>query len=114
IHDAMRRYVRDLGRIYESTPALWRIDDSWDGFRWLNVDDNQRSSVAFMRMSRGSYIVCALNFTPVRYDNFTIGLPRPCVLREMLNSDSTKYGGTCVLNEPEIRSHKRDFLDFQH
>ena len=32
----------------------------------------------------------------------------------MLNSDSTKYGGTGVLNEPEIRSHKRDFLDFQH
>ena len=114
MHDSMRRYVRDLGRIYESTPCLWRIDDSWDGFQWLNVDDCDRSSVAFMRMSRGSYIVCALNFTPVRYDGFTIGLPKPGVLRELINSDDPKYGGSGVLNEPEIRSHKRGFLDFQY
>ena len=24
---------------YRSTPALWAIDDGWDGFTWLNVDD---------------------------------------------------------------------------
>ena len=114
MHDSMRRYFRDLGRIYESTPALWRIDDSWDGFKWLNVDDNEHSSVAFMRMSRGSYIVCALNFTPVRYGNFTIGLPKPGVLREMINSDDTKYSGSGVLNESEIRSHKKSFLDFAY
>ena len=67
-----------------------------------------------MRMSRGSYIVCALNFTPVRYDNFTIGLPKPGVLREMINSDDTKYSGSGVLNESEIRSHKKSFLDFAY
>ena len=65
-----------------------------------------------MRMSRGSHIVCALNFTPVRYDGFTIGLPKPGVLREILNSDDEKYGGSGVLNEPEIRSHKKPFLEF--
>ncbi len=30
----------------------------------------------------------------------------------MINSDDTKYGGTGVLNESEIRSHKKPFLDF--
>ena len=111
LHDGMRKYVRELGRLYASTPALWKVDDSWDGFSWLNVDDSERSSVAFMRMSQRSYIVCALNFTPVRYDDFTIGLPKPGVLKEVINSDDTQYGGSGILNKAEIESADESFLD---
>lgn len=111
LHDGMRKYVRELGRLYASTPALWKVDDSWDGFSWLNVDDSERSSVAFMRMSQRSYIVCALNFTPVRYDDFTIGLPKPGVLKEVINSDDTQYGGSDILNKAEIESADESFLD---
>lgn len=111
LHDGMRKYVRELGRLYASTPALWKVDDSWDGFSWLNVDDSERSSVAFMRMSQRSYIVCALNFTPVRYDDFTIGLPKPGVLKELINSDDTQYGGSGILNKAEIESADESFLD---
>ena len=111
LHDGMRKYVRELGRLYASTPALWKVDDSWDGFSWLNVDDSERSSVAFMRMSQRSYIVCALNFTPVRYDDFTIGLSKPGVLKEVINSDDTQYGGSGILNKAEIESADESFLD---
>ena len=111
LHDGMRKYVRELGRLYASTPALWKVDDSWDGFSCLNVDDSERSSVAFMRMSQRSYIVCALNFTPVRYDDFTIGLPKPGVLKEVINSDDTQYGGSGILNKAEIESADESFLD---
>lgn len=111
LHDGMRKYVRELGRLYASTPALWKVDDSWDGFSWLNVDDSERSSVAFMRMSQRSYIVCALNFTPVRYDDFTIGLPKPGVLKEVINSDDTQYGGSGILNKAEIESADESFFD---
>lgn len=111
LHDGMRKYVRELVRLYASTPALWKVDDSWDGFSWLNVDDSERSSVAFMRMSQRSYIVCALNFTPVRYDDFTIGLPKPGVLKEVINSDDTQYGGSGILNKAEIESADESFLD---
>lgn len=110
-HAGMQSYVRELGRLYLSIPALSRIDDSWDGFTWLNVDDNERSSVAFMRMCPRSYVVCALNFTPVRYDDFTIGLPRPGVLKELINSDDVKYGGSGIHNAPEIASEDTPFLE---
>ena len=110
-HAGMQSYVRVLGRLYLSIPALSRIDDSWDGFTWLNVDDNERSSVAFMRMCQRSYVVCALNFTPVRYDDFTIGLPRPGVLKELINSDDVKYGGSGIHNAPEIASEDAPFLE---
>ena len=110
-HEGMRRYVQELGRLYLSIPALSRIDDSWEGFAWLNVDDAERSSVAFMRKCPRSYIVCAVNFTPVRYDDFPIGLPKPGVLKELINSDDVRYGGTGVMNSPEIASSDEPFLE---
>ena len=111
IHAGMQKYVRELGRLYASTAALWKVDDSWDGFSWLNVDDSDHSSVAFMRMSARSAIVCAVNFTPVRNDEFVIGLPRPGVLKELINSDDQQYGGSGVLNKPEIESENEPFLE---
>ena len=111
IHAGMQKYVRELGRLYASTAAFWKVDDSWDGFSWLNVDDSDHSSVAFMRMSARSAIVCAVNFTPVRNDEFVIGLPRPGVLKELINSDDQQYGGSGVLNKPEIESENEPFLE---
>ena len=92
---------------------MYGRDHGWDGFKWLNVDDRERSSVAFMRMEpdaeKGAYLVCACNFTPVRYDDFVIGLPKRGVLRELLSSDSEEFGGSGVHNAPEIRSEDVPF-----
>ena len=106
----MQRYVpRARPPLSEHAPRSGSIDDCWDGFTWLNVDDAERSSVAFMRTVRsGSYIVCALNFTPVRYDDFTIGLPKPRrAAASCINSDDARYGGSGVHNAPEIASRGR-------
>ena len=53
--------------------------------------------------------MCVCNFTPVRYDDFVIGLPRRGVLRELLSSDSEEFGGSGVHNAPEIRSEDVPF-----
>jgi 1,4-alpha-glucan branching enzyme len=50
-HEQLRQYMRALNLLYTSTPALYAVDRSWDGFKWLNVDDAGRSSIAFLRMS---------------------------------------------------------------
>ncbi len=54
------------------------------------------------------------NFTPVRYDNFQIGLPMNGSLHEILNSDDEQYGGSGVKNAPLIHAHKQGFLDMQY
>ena len=64
-----------------------------------------------MRMCPRSYVVCALNFTPVRYDDFPIGLPKPGVLKELINSDDIRYGGSGIHNAPEIVSADEPFLE---
>ncbi len=115
IHAGMRRYVRRLNRIYAKNPALWQIDDSWDGFLWLNVDDAERSAIAFMRKAKsGPAVVCACNFTPVKYDGFVIGLPEMGVLRELISSDETEFGGGGVKNIPAIPSREEAFLDLKY
>ena len=106
----MQRWCSALNACYRSSRALWDIDDGWDGFTWLNVDDAERSAIAFLRTARnGRRLVCVCNFTPVRYDDFVIGLPRRGVLRELLSSDSEEFGGSGVHNAPEIRSENVPF-----
>ena len=112
-HEALRRYVRELNRIYTETPALWQIDKSWDGFRWLNVNDRDRSAIAFLRMApeQKSWLVCACNFTPVPLQGFVIGLPEEGTLTELLRSDDVRFGGAGVLRTEAIHSRTEPFLD---
>lgn len=94
-HDQMRRYVKALNEFYTRTPALYEIDDGWDGFAWLNVNNAKQSAVSFLR--RGArpeeVCVCAFNFTPVPVERFVIGLPSGGALREVFGSDEARFGG---------------------
>jgi len=94
-HRQMQQYVTALNTFYRGCPALYEIEDSWDGFTWLNVDNAMQSSLSFMRCSGGrkQICVCAFNFTPVPVDQFVIGLPGKGTLRERLNSDDALFGG---------------------
>lgn len=110
MHGAMQNYVRELNKFYRSTPALYEIEQSWDGFTWLNDTDAERSCLVFMRTAKdGSRIVAAVNFTPVRQDFFPLGLPGPGTLTEALNSDDVRFGGTGVHNMGMIKAVEEPF-----
>ena len=115
-HKAMQDYCRELNKLYVKTPAMYKIDRSWDGFQWLNVNDNQRSAIAFLRLApeQDSYLVCVCNFTPVRYDDFVIALPEPGTLREILSSDEERFGGHGIKNEGTIKSINEPFFEMQY
>ena len=112
-HAAMQRFVRELNHIYTSTPALYQIDHSWDGFQWLNVNDRDRSAVAFMRMApqQKSYLVCACNFTPVPLEGFVIGLPEKGTLTELISSNENRFGGNGVHRSEPIKASSEPFVN---
>jgi len=115
MHEKMRRYYRELNRVYREYPAMYEVDRSWDGFKWLNVNDRDRSSVAFMRIGRPeseSYIVCACNFIPNVHKDFVIGLPQAGYLREILSSDDESFGGAGLHNKAIIHSRDEGFCDY--
>ena len=114
MHEKLRKYYAALNHVYSSFPALYEIDNSWDGFKWLNVNDNALSSIAFLRSARpeqNSYLICACNFIPNEHKNFIIGLPMPGRLREILSSDDVKFGGSGLHNAKTIRSRDAGFDD---
>jgi len=93
-HQGMQRLVGDLNRLYTTEPALHALEFEPAGFEWLDADDAQHSTLAFLRKdARGDVLVVALNFTPVPRTDFRIGVPEPGYYRALFNSDSEYYGG---------------------
>ncbi|MFO0910276.1 MAG: 1,4-alpha-glucan branching protein GlgB [Isosphaeraceae bacterium] len=99
-HQGIYNLVRDLNELYTQTPALYQIDFEWQGFEWLELHDWENSVIAFLRRARHAdeAVVVVCNFTPVVRDDYRIGVPSPGYYREILNSDSERYGGSNVGN----------------
>ena len=48
-HKQMQNWVRDLLHLYRRNKAMYELDDSWEGFEWINADDASRSIFSFVR-----------------------------------------------------------------
>jgi 1,4-alpha-glucan branching enzyme len=99
-HRGVKSLAAELNRLYASEPALHEIDFDWPGFEWLDCNDGDNSVFSFLRRARNSEdaLLVVLNATPVVRENYRIGVPRPGLYREILNTDSSAYGGSNVGN----------------
>ena len=86
-HSDMQLFTRELNRFYRRTPELFELDESWEGFLWLSVNDAIHSIVAFLRMdAHGGELLCAFNFTPVKHERYRIYLPGASTLTQVMSS----------------------------
>lgn len=93
LHAKLSVAVKKLNEIYKSTPALYEIEDSWDGFEWLAADDADRNFIAYMRKDRqGNSVVVMINFSGSDYKDYRLGLPQG-KYKVIYNTDSVCYGG---------------------
>ena len=93
-HAKMAQFSKELNWLYKNTPALYEIEDSWDGFEWLAADDSDRNFLAYQRRDRaGKTIVVILNLSGLDYVGYKLGLPKG-KYKVIFNSDSVRYGGT--------------------
>ncbi len=99
-HAGMQALVRDLNHAYRDEPALWEVDFSSEGFRWLEAGRADENTIAFARLSEGAErcLVCVCNLSPVVRDGWRVGVPRAGSWRELVNTDSDLYGGSNVGN----------------
>jgi 1,4-alpha-glucan branching enzyme len=99
-HEGLLRWVRDLNGAYRREPALHVRDTDPAGFRWLEADDREGSTLAFLRLGQGErdVVAVACNFTPVPRELHRLGVPIEGRWDEILNSDSAAYGGSGVGN----------------
>lgn len=95
-NQAMQNWVKALLHIYRRYPAMYQLDiHSWDGFEWINADDAYRSIFSFVRHDRSGRrnLLFVINFTPMAYDDYRVGVPEKKRLRLILNSEDVKFGG---------------------
>lgn len=94
-HQAIQSWMRDLLHMYKKKQALYELDQSWEGFEWVNADDAYRSIYSFIRHSKdGKHnLLFVINFTPMAREDYRVGVPRKKQYKLILNSDDVKYGG---------------------
>ncbi|MHC4940548.1 MAG: 1,4-alpha-glucan branching protein GlgB [Planctomycetota bacterium] len=106
LHKGMQVLVRHLNTLAAEHPSLHALDHDWRGFEWIDFKDVERSIITFVRWTenKDDGILFAFNFTPAVQERYRIGVPRPGVYLELLNTDAKCYGGTDVGNLGEVKS----------
>ena len=89
----MQNFVRGLLQLYRSHPALYRLDNDWQGFEWINANDADRSIFSFLRRdeSRKKSLLFVINFTPVAREDYRVGVPHAGSYRLILDETEGLY-----------------------
>ena len=74
----LKNYVKDLLHLYRKYPALYEDDYGFNGFTWVNANDNEHSIFSFIRYGTHTKtcLLFVLNFTPVERPDFRVGVPK--------------------------------------
>ena len=100
----LQRFVKDLFGLYQRSKALYARELSPEGFHWIDCNDSDSGVISFQRWGEGQEMLVVLHFTPVIRPGYRIGVPRPGLWKEIINTDSHIYGGSNVGNNGSIFS----------
>ncbi|MGA2272626.1 MAG: 1,4-alpha-glucan branching protein GlgB [Bryobacteraceae bacterium] len=105
-HRKLQALVRELNRIYRSSPALYQVDFHYRGFEWVDFHDSANSVIAFLRRAEdpSDFILFCCNFTPVPRESYEFGVPEEGFYEEILNTDSELFGGSNLGNGGPVSS----------
>ncbi len=112
-HVKLKQYVKDLNHFYIENKALWELEQSWEGFKWINEADNENSVFSYIRKGKKSndnvYVVA--NFTPIDRPVYKIGVPLPGTYEVVMHSNSTKYGGSRRIGRKTFKTTNDQYSD---
>jgi 1,4-alpha-glucan branching enzyme len=111
-HKGVQAWLKDLNALYRDSTALYERQFEGSGFEWIDHGDYQKSVLMYARKGKHEkdLMVVALNFTPVPYEDFRLGVPAQGTYREVLNSDKKAYGGTDHhLNPKAVKAEKKEW-----
>ena len=104
-HIKMQEYIKDLNHFYKNEKAMYEIDNSYEGFDFIDPHNNDQSIIVLMRKGKNpkDFVIAVINFTPVVYYDYKVGVPYPGTYQEVFNSDDKKYwGSNQVMKESEL------------
>ncbi len=95
-HSGIQEVIKDLNKLYRTSPALYEKQFSPDGFQWIEYNDRENSVITYIRKGNDPKddLIVACNFTPVPREDYRVGIPKHTQLKLVFNSDDTKYSGS--------------------
>ncbi len=114
MHQKLVDYNRDLNRFYKENSPLWADDGSWNGYQWIQPDDNNNSVLSFRRIDPKTKkeLIVVLNMTPVAREDYVLGLPQAGTYEPVFCSDDWKYGGTGSL-PGAVEAYEGDYREYK-
>ncbi len=114
-HARFQRYVSELNHLYLASPEFWQRDDNWGGFSWVDADNSTQSIINMRRFADdGSELQILINFTPVVYEDYKMGVPYKGTYKEIFNSDDKRFGGSGVINTGERQAKQERMHGLEH
>lgn len=98
VHHGLQTMVKDINHFYLRNKALWQQDFDYNGFEWVDFNDNKNSTISYLRKSSDGNLLCVHNLTPVYHHEYVIYCANFSTISEVFNTDSEQYGGSGKCN----------------
>ncbi len=111
-HAGVARLVQDLNHLYRTHKALYELNDSSKGFRWVNCIAADKCYLSYLRNGTDpeDTLLVVANFAGVEQEIAT-GVPYEGKYKEIFNTDDEKYGGTGNVNSRIKRAEDKECDD---
>ena len=95
-HDGHKAFNKELNNLYVNEPALWEVGFSWDGFNWIDADNNEQGILIYERIGKDkeNSLLVAINFNTDDHFGYKINVAGPGSYEEIFNTDESRFGGT--------------------
>ena len=98
--EELQKFIHDLNGLYVSQPAMYQMDDDYEGFEWIQLMKYEENVLTFLRKTENpdETLLAVCNFAAVPYENYQVGVPFYGKYKEIFNSDRKEYGGQGIVN----------------
>jgi 1,4-alpha-glucan branching enzyme len=104
-HKEMQVFIAELNNFYLANKELWEIDNSWDGYEWIETNESEWNIISFKRKAIDkSELIIVVNFSPVTRNNYTVKIDNAECYDEVFTSDEYCFGGKGITNGKNIKS----------
>ena len=106
-HREMQSFVSYLNNFYLENKELWEIDNSYDGYEWIEYSQDDLNVISYKRKAIDlSELLIVINFSPVMRENYKVNVAEAGNYQEILSTDEIQFGGNGSLNSGVIKSNK--------
>ncbi len=107
LHNKLFKFNKTINHFYKNNSPLYEIEDGWNGFSWISVDEKDNNVIAFKRTDKsGNELIAIINFSGRDIYKYRLGLDYG-EYRILLSSNDKRFGGDGLLKKKTYKTAKK-------